>query len=71
MIVTSTYQLDDYYDSVEHMLNLPPMDDNPLSYMWLKNTQNEDPKLKDLCETVNSRFHKKRFTDEELICCAD
>ena len=24
-------EMDDYYDSVEHMLSLPPMDNNPLS----------------------------------------
>ena len=61
-------EMDDYYNSTEHMLNLPSMDDNPLSYIWLKDTQNEDPKLKDLCEIDNSRFHTKIFADEELIC---
>ena len=63
--------MDNYFDSVEHILRLPSMDDNPLYYIWLKDTQDEDPKLKDLCETGNSRFHKKRITDEDLICCAE
>ena len=27
-------EMDDYYNSTEHMLNLPSMDDNPLSYIW-------------------------------------
>ena len=49
----------DYYNSTEQMLNLPSMDDNPLSYIWLKDTQDEDPNLKDLCEMENSRFYKK------------
>ena len=44
------------------------MNDNSLSYIWLKDTQDEDPKLKDLCEIDNSRFHKKIYADEELIC---
>ena len=51
-------EMDDYYSSTEHMLNLPSMDDNPLSYVWLKGTQDEDPKVKDLCEIDSSRFHK-------------
>ena len=54
-------EMDSYYSSTEHMLNLPSMDDNPLSYIWLKDTQNEDPKLADLCEVNNSRFHKKNY----------
>ena len=59
--------MDDYYNSTEHMLHLPSMDDNPLSYTWLKDTQDEDPKLKDLCGTEHSRFHIF-FADEELMC---
>ena len=51
-------EIDDYYNSTEHMLNLLSMDDNPLSYIWLKDTQDEDPNLKDLCEMENSRFYK-------------
>ena len=52
-------EMDDYYNSTEHMLNLPSMDENPLSYIWLKETQDEDPMLKDFCEIKHSRFHKK------------
>ena len=52
-------EIDDYYNSTEHMSNIPYMDDNPLSYMLLKDTQDEKPKLKDLCEMGNSKFHKK------------
>jgi len=61
-------EMNDYYNSTEHMLNLPSMYDNPSSYIWLKYKQDEDPKLKDLCEMDNSRFHEKMFADEELIC---
>ena len=59
--------MDDYYNSTEHMLNLPSMDGNPPSYIWSKDTQDENPKRKDLCEMDNSRFHKKMSADEELI----
>ena len=36
--------MDDSYNSTEHMLNLQSMDENSLSYIWLKNTQDKDPK---------------------------
>ena len=42
--------------------------DNRQSYTWLKDSQYEDPKLKDLCDVDDSNFHKKMFADEELIC---
>ena len=29
-------EMDNYDDSIKHMLKLPSMDDNPLSYMWLE-----------------------------------
>ena len=46
-------EMDDYYNSIEHIFNLPFMDDNPLSYIWLKDTQDENPRLNDLCEMNN------------------
>ena len=38
-----TSVMDEFYDTAHSLLNLPSTDDNPLSYAWLKNTQDEDP----------------------------
>ena len=50
------------------MLNLPSTDENPLSYVWLKETQDEDPKLSELCNDADSGFPKVDFAGKELIC---
>ena len=50
------------------VINLPLTDDNPLSYVWLKDRQDEDQKLGELCNDPSSGFHKKDFAGEELIC---
>ena len=61
-------EYEEYLDVVHNYLNLPSSDDNPLSYIWLKDTQSEDPELTKLCEDPESGFHIKRFDDEELVC---
>ena len=60
-------EMDDYYNTTHTLLNLPSTDDNPLSYVWLKDTQDEDPKLGELCNDTSSGFHKKNISGEELI----
>ena len=56
-----------YYDTTHSLLNFPSTDNNPLSYVWLKDTQDEDQELGELCNGLSSRFHKKNFADEELV----
>ena len=60
--------LDSYFDTMESYLNIPKMDDNPLSYQWLKDTQDADTELQKLTETDEARFYLKKFRDVELIC---
>ena len=69
----------DFYTNIEEatlfdfLKHLPEIDDfydtthNPLSYVWLKDTQDEDPKLGELCNDTSSGFHKKNISGEELI----
>ena len=61
-------EIDDYYNTTHSLLNLPSTDDNLLSYVWLKDTQDEDPKLGELCNDPSSGFHRKDFAGEKLIC---
>ena len=42
--------MDNYYNTVQSLLNLPESDDNPLSYLWLQDAQENDNLLIDLCE---------------------
>ena len=37
-------EMDDFYNITNSMLNLLLTDDNPLSYVWLKDSQDEDQK---------------------------
>ena len=50
------------------VINLPSTDDNPLSHVWLKDTQDEDQKVGELCNDPSQGFHKNIFSGEELIC---
>ena len=43
-------EYEEYLQTVEIYLNLPSSDDNPLSYLWLKDVQAEDPELEELCK---------------------
>ena len=61
-------ELDEYYAIQDHLLNLPSTNDNPLSYQWLKDTQEEDPDLLAQCAIEGSGYHKKQFADVELVC---
>ena len=61
-------ELDDYYDISDHLLNLPSTENNPLSYTWLKDTQEEDSELIKMCTDETSGYHKKEFDEIELIC---
>ena len=63
-----TSVMDEFHDTTHSLLNLPSTDDNPLSYVWLKDTQDEDPKLSKLCSDPSSGFHKKNFAGKELVC---
>ena len=48
---------------------MPSTDDNPPSYGWLKDTQDEDPRLGELCnDPTQFRISQKDFSGEELIC---
>ena len=60
--------LDDYFEVGESLLNLPSTQDNPLSYAWLKDTQDADPELAKQCEMKDSGFHFREFGDTKLIC---
>ena len=52
---------DEYYDTTHSLLNPISTDDNPLSYVWLKDAQDEDPRLNELCNGPIPGFHKKYF----------
>ena len=49
------------------VIDLQSTDNNPLSYVWLKDAQDEDQKSGELCTDPSSGFHKKNFAGEELI----
>ena len=61
-------EMDDYFQAQHHFLNLPSSDENPLSYLWLKDTQDEDVNLADQCKIKDSRFHLRKFDEVELVC---
>ena len=61
-------EMDGFYDTAHSLLNFPSTDDNPLSCVWLKDTQDEDPKLCGLCNDPSSGFHKKNFAGQEFVC---
>ena len=57
-----------YFHSVNILLNLPNSDDNPLSYLWLRDTQERDPELIARSRKPDLGFHVKIFDDHEIIC---
>ncbi|KAL7551584.1 hypothetical protein ACHAWF_014769 [Thalassiosira exigua] len=61
-------EMEDYLDVQDSFLNLPSSDDNPLSVLWLKDTQSEDTELLAQCEVEGSGFYKRKFDDMELVC---
>ena len=52
-------EMNDFYDTTHRLLNFPSTDDNPLSYVCLKYTQDEDPKLGGVYNDLSSGFHKR------------
>ena len=61
-------EMDDYFDSVNSLLNLPNSDDNPLSYVWLRDMQERDPELMARSQEPDSGFQTRIFDDHEIIC---
>ena len=59
-------EMDEFYDTTHSLLNLPSTDNNPLSYTWLKDAQDKDPKLGELCNDPSSRFHRKNAGGEPV-----
>ena len=58
--------MDEYYESY---LNIPNSPINPLSYQWLKETQESDEELMNQVNIENSGYHLKRFDSKtELVC---
>ena len=58
--------MDSYYEY--SMLNIPQSDDNPLSYTWLKETQDSSQELQQKITNNVTGYHLRRFDDVELIC---
>ena len=61
-------EVDEFYDMTHSLLHLPSTYNNQLSHVWRKDTQDEDPKLGELCNDPSSGFNKKNFAGEELVC---
>ena len=61
-------EMDDYFHSVNSLLNLPNSDDNPLSYLWLRDMQERDPELVAQSQEPDSGFQVKIFDDHAIIC---
>ncbi len=61
-------EMDEYFAVQEHLLNLPSTEDNPLSYQWLRDSQDSDTELKRKCEDSKSGFHTRLFNEIELVC---
>ena len=61
-------EMDTYFETMDSLLNLPSSDNNPLSYLWLKDTQDEDHELIDRCKEDKSRYHLRKFDEVELVC---
>ncbi len=59
--------MDDYYVMADSLLNLPSSVNNPLSYQWLKDTQDADSELAQQCKVHESGFQLKQFDDIELV----
>ena len=57
--------LENYFDS---FLNLPHKEENPLSYQWLRETQEGDSILMKRGEGNDPKFHMRKFGDVELVC---
>ena len=60
--------MDSYFHSVNSLLNLTNSDDNPLSYLWLRDTWERGPELIAQSREPDSGFHVKIFDDHEIIC---
>ena len=58
--------MDSYYEY--SMLNIPQSDDNPLSYTWLKETQDSSQELQQKITDNVTGYHLRTFDDVELIC---
>ena len=58
--------MDSYYEY--SMLNVPQSEDNPLSYTWLKETQESSETLQQKLTNNISGYHTRKFDDVELIC---
>ncbi|KAL7533117.1 hypothetical protein ACHAWF_007608 [Thalassiosira exigua] len=50
-------EMEEYLEIQDNFLYLPASDDNPLSVLWLKDTQSEDDVLLARCEIEGSGFH--------------
>ena len=63
--------MDEYLIVQEYLLlNLPLLEDNPLSYLWLRDAQDAIQTLKQQCEDPTTGFHTCTFNETELICYA-
>ena len=59
-------EMDTYYASYDHMLNLPSSEQNPLNFDWKKDTQDADPILTRKVGEAISGFSKHKFNVIEL-----
>ena len=61
-------EMDADFHSVNNLLNLPNLDDNPLSYLWLRDMQQSNLYLMAQFHKTNSEFHIKILDDHEIVC---
>lgn len=64
-------ELDDYFHISDSLLNLPSTENNPLSYVWLKDMQDGDAQLESKCNSTEPHFHWRTFGDTKLVCYTD
>lgn len=61
-------ELDDYFNM---FVNLPATEDNPLSYAWLKDMQDDEADLETLIKDATSGYHLREFGDMQLVCYSE
>ena len=59
--------MDNYFYTMDSLLNLPSIDDKPLSYLWLRDTQKRDSQLLESCNDPNSGFYTTTFDKHDII----
>ena len=61
-------EMDSYFQTYDSLLNLSHSDDNPLSTVWLQETQQGEPSLLAKAEDADSNFYWRDFEGTKLVC---